>query len=96
MILKQFWHPALENIFKDICKSCVHYQFYKVYRQHLKSRTLKIETGYPFENLAIDVMLLPKTAKGNLAVVVAIDHHTKWRACVPIKNKTAATVTNVL
>ena len=96
LILKQFWHPALDNICKDICKSCVHCQFYKVHRQHLKPPTLKIETGYPFEILAIDVMLLPKTAKGNIAVVVAIDHHTKWIAAVPIKNKTAATVTNVL
>ena len=96
LVMKQFWHPAIENICRDICKSCVHCQFYKVHRQHLKSPTLKIETGYPFEILAIDVMLLPKTSRGNLAVVVAIDHHSKWLTAVPIKNKTSATVTNAL
>ena len=41
-------------------------------------------------------MLLPKTSRGNLAVVVAIDHHSKWLTAVPIKNKTSATVTNAL
>ena len=96
LISNQFWHPAIENICRDVCRACIHCQFYKVHSQHLKPPTLKIETGHPFEIVAVDVMLLPKTPKGNQAVVVAVDHHSKWLTAVPIKNKTSATVTNVL
>ena len=96
ILLKQFWHPALETICRDICKCCIKCQFHKVHRHHIKPPTLKIETSYPFELLAIDVMVLPRTPKGNIGVVVAIDHHSKWLTAIPIRNKTAATVTNAL
>ena len=69
---------------------------YKVHRHHIKPPTLKIQTNYPFELLAINVMSLPKTSRGNVAVVVSIDHCSKWLNVVPIRNKTASTITNVL
>ena len=96
ILLQQFWHPSIIKMCLDICKCCTHCQFYKVDNQHIKAPTLKIQTSYPFELLAVDVMMLPRTSRGNLAVVVAIDHCSKWLSAIPVRNKTSSTVTNVL
>ena len=40
-------------------------------------------------------MLLPKTPRRNIAVLVTIDHFSKWLNAVPIKDKKASTVARV-
>ena len=40
--------------------------------------------------------MLPKTKKGNIGVLVAVDHCSKWLQVVPIKNKTGKTVANAM
>ena len=37
-------------------------------------------------------MNLPKTPSGHVAVIVTVDHFSKWLHVVPIRNKTSATV----
>ena len=96
IIQKQFWHPALEKIITDICKSCPHCQIYKVSNQNVSAPIKKIETSYPFQLVSIDLMALETTKKKNVAVVVAIDHFSKWISVTPIKDKRAVTVTKVL
>ena len=44
----------------------------------------------------MDLMQSPKTKNGHVAVLVAIDHFSKWAQVVPIKDKTAKTVANVV
>ena len=44
----------------------------------------------------MDVMLLPKTMRGNTAVLIAVDQFSKWMSVVPLKNKTGATVSRAL
>ena len=95
-VLGQFWHPALEKVCRDVCSCCTHCQLNKVHRLHIQPPTLKVQTKYPFQLLAVDVMLLPKSKKGNIAVLVAIDHYSKWLTAVPMKNKTGLTVSNAL
>ena len=94
--LKHFWHPSIYKVANDICTSCPHCQIFKVSRQHIKAPMLKIRTTYPFEIFAMDVMVLPKTKNGNVAVLVGIDHHTKWTTAIPIKNKKGSTISNAL
>ena len=94
IILKNFWHPSLENICRDICSSCYHCQFYKVHKRETKPPMLKIETSYPFQMVAMDCMSLQTTNQRNVALLVAIDHYSKWMNAVPIKNKTTNTVIN--
>ena len=95
-VLELFWHPALEKICRDICTSCLHCQLYKVHRQHIQPPIIKLQTMYPYQLLSMDIMLLPKSSKGNIAVLVAIDSYSKWITAIPIKNKTTSTVTNAL
>ena len=96
IILEQFWHPALEKICRDTCSACIHCQLYKVQRLHIQPPMMKVKTNYPFELVAVDLMVLPKSRKGNVAVLVAIDTYSKWLAVVPLRNKTGQTVANAL
>ncbi|XP_047740946.1 uncharacterized protein LOC125179330 [Hyalella azteca] len=93
LVLRNFWHPALDKVARDICASCYHCQLFKTSRMIAIPPTLKIETSYPFELVAIDVMLLPKSSRNNIAVVVAVDHFSKWLVAVPLRDKKASTVT---
>ena len=68
----------------------------KVSGQIVKPPTLKIETTYPFEMVAVDLIQLPRTRLGNVGCVVVVDHFSKWLCVSPIRNKTAATVCNVV
>ena len=94
-ILKSFWHPSLDKTIQDICASCPHCQIFKISKQTAKPPIFKIEVNHPFELIATDVMLLPKTPRNNIAVLVTIDHYSKWLNAVPIKNKKASTITKV-
>ena len=43
--------------------------------------------------ITVDLLLLPRTDRGNIAVLVAVDHCNKFTIAVPIKDKKAETVT---
>ena len=96
IIKGKFWHPGLQKICRDICVCCAHCQVNKVHRIHLQPPTVKIQTRYPFQLVAVDVMLLPKSKKGNVAVLVAVDLFSKFLMVIPMRNKTGVTVTNKL
>ena len=96
IIQGQFWHPSLEKICGDICKCCTHCQFYKVSKQDIKAPTLKIQLDYPFQMISMDTMSLQKTPRRNTAVLVAIDHYSKWLIAIPIKDKTTKTICNLV
>ena len=95
IILKTFWHPSLDKTVHDICISCTHCQIFKVSNKTTKAPILKIEADNPFELVATDIMLLPKTPRKNIGVLVTIDHYSKWLTAIPIKDKKGSTVAKI-
>ena len=93
---KHFWHPNMDEIIKDVCSTCVQCQRSKTSNITRKAPVLKIQTSMPGEILSVDLMVLPKTKKGNIGVLVAVDHCSKWLQVVPIKNKSGRTVANAM
>ena len=87
IVSNQYWHPALEKVCRDISVCCLHCQLYKVYSQHIKPPTIRLKTKYPFEIVSMDLMLLPRTSSGNIALLVAVDQFSKWMSIVPLRNK---------
>ena len=96
IIQDQFYHPALNKVAKDYCSSCRHCQLFKVNAQPISPPVLKIQTSKPFELMAVDLLQFPKSSKGNIAALVAVDHYSKWLIAIPLRNKTAITVTRAL
>ena len=96
IIQEHFYHPAMNKVARDYCSSCHHCQLFKVNTQPISPPILKIKTAKPFELFALDLLQFPKSSKGNVAALVAVDHFSKWLVAIPLRNKQANTVTNAL
>ena len=96
VIDKYFWHPAIDSVAREICASCRHCQLFKPDNQSKIPPTLKIQSHKPFDLVAIDLLQFIKSKKGNIALLVLIDHFSKFLAVVPIKNKKSQTIADSL
>lgn len=96
IVKRSFWHPAMDKVARQICRSCTYCQKNKTNVQHEAPPIIKMDARFPFNIVAIDLMLLPKTKSGNMAVLVTIDHYSKWLSAVPLKDKTAKSVCKAL
>ena len=96
MISPFFWHPALYKTCQDLCRSCKWCQLFKTSKAQRTLLVKKINVGSSFELLCLDLHQLPRTQKGNVALLVCIDHFSKWVNAVPIKDKKSSTVARVL
>ena len=74
MVTKQFWHPAINKIVGDVCRSCLHCQQFKISRQHRKPPMYKINTVSPFELVSMDLLMLPQARTQVNTVLVSVDH----------------------
>ena len=88
------WHPSQSKIISDVCTTCYTCQLFKDYSTPIVPPTLKISTSYPFELMAADTMLLPRSSAGYVACLVVVDHYSKFVMAVPLKNKQSQTIVN--
>ena len=91
-----FWHPGLDSLCLDYCKSCAHCQKAKSRRMDKMPPVKKICTSRPFEMVCVDLLKYPRSRRGNEYMLVCIDHFSKWLAVQPIKDKCSLTVANAL
>ena len=96
LLRQHICHPNLYMVVRDVCQSCGHCQLMKVSRQIYIPPTLKITTNSPFELVAADLVVFPRTSEGYIGCLVVVDHNSKWTCVVPIKNKTAKSVISAL
>ena len=96
MIRTMLWHPNLDQIVSDICLSCVLCQRSKVHSGVPQPPIAQVKMSRPFQMVAVDILSLPRTSKGHVACLVAVDHHSKWASVVPIRDKRADTVARSL
>ena len=94
-IRQVLWHPRMYNVVRDVCRSCLVCQEYKVQAQVVAPPTSKVATTRPFELVSMDCVNLERTGRGHHACLVAVDHHTKWAAVMPLKDKRAATISRI-
>lgn len=96
LIMNKFFHPALKKVIKDITRSCKHCQLYKVSSQLISPPTLKIVARYPFDLVAVDIMMFPKSSSGHMAILVCVDHFSKFLFAVPLMDKKSSSVCKAL
>ena len=92
LMKKVFWHPALAAIVKDTCRTCEACQTLKTSPQLVKPPIVRMKFSRPCELVSVDLLMLPKTRRGNIGCLVGIDHCSKWASVVPIRNKKSDTV----
>ena len=96
LVGEMVWHPSKYSIINDISTTCYNCQVRKVSSNHQSPPVLRIVTHYPFELVAIDLIMFPRTTRSNIGCVTLIDHYSKFAVAVPIKNKTSLHVTQIL
>ena len=96
IVHKHFWHPATNEVVKDVTLTCSHCQFNKTFSQAVKPPTLKIQAKFPFDLIALDLLQFSRSSIGNIALLVMVDHCSKFVVAIPIRDKTTHTVTKTL
>ena len=96
LIQNHFWHPSLDRVCRDITTSCSYCQLYKIGSQRVQPPTLKIKARYPFDLVAMDLLQFTKSSLGNAAVLMIVDHFSKFVVAVPIRDKTSSSVVRAL
>ena len=96
MIMNKFFHPSMKKIIKDVTRTCTHCQLYKVSSQLVTPPTLKINARYPFDLLAIDLLMFPRSSGGNSVILVCVDHFSKFLYAKPLRDKKSSSVCKVL
>ena len=86
------WHPEVYKVAGDVCAACMVCQKYKIHSVIPSPPILKIVPSRPFELVAADLVLLPKTARSFVGCLVVIDLYSKWLSCAPVRNKKATTI----
>ena len=92
LLQKDYWHPELGRICEDVSTTCAWCQLNKPKPIKVIPPTRKIETSYPFELVAVDLVELPKSRSGKGCCLTVVDHYTKWVTMVPLTNKKGSTV----
>ena len=87
------WHPEMQKVAGDVCTSCHVCQTMKI-MPTVTPPMMKIQTTRPFELVAVDLVLLPRSQQF-IGCLVAIDHTTKWLMVHPIRNKTASHIAKI-
>ena len=96
LIAAHFYHPAIGSVATDVCTSCQHCQLFKIGRQTVSPPTLKINANGPYDLIAMDLLQFNRSSTGNIAILVVIDHFSKFLFAVPIRNKRSDTVAKVV
>ena len=52
--------------------------------------------GKPWQMIAVDILSVPVSAKGNKCLLVVQDYFTKWADAIPLPNQKAITITKAL
>ena len=93
---RAYW-PGWSKLVKtycDACEPCARYRRGKPPKQGLLQ---PIGVGMPFEVLSIDITgPHPKSNKGNVYILTAMDQFSKFAFAFPIRNQEAVTVARVL
>ena len=97
VIRRRYFWPRMRTDIEEYIASCAPCQRRKTPRRPVAGRMIPIAEDRPFGTLALDfVGPLPATHDGNIYVLVATDHFTKWVEAFPTQAADAETVARVL
>ena len=86
------WWRGMRGDIQDHCWSCLVCVSRKGGHRLLKPPLQPIPVGDPFHRVAVDVLQLPLTARGNCYIVVLIDYFTKWPEAFAVADQKAETI----
>ncbi|KAK3104661.1 hypothetical protein FSP39_007335 [Pinctada imbricata] len=96
-IRKGYYWPKLQADVRQYVTGCEFCTKRKGKNKTKRAPMKLVQTGYPMERLALDILgELPVTDAGNKYVLVISDYFTKWTESFPMPNMEAATCAKIL
>ena len=89
-----YWVNMARDVEKH-CRECLRCQQSKLPKPN-KAPLVSMPIGKPWQMVAVDVLEVPISTKGNRYLLVLQDYFTKWADAILLKNQTAATITEKL
>ena len=90
--LRYYWPGYMEDV-KNWCRTCHVCQRRKGPKSKNVAPLTSIDTGKgPFENIALDILKLPLTERGNQYLLVIEDFFSKWVEAFPLERTNAPSV----
>ena len=90
--LRYYWPGYLDDV-EEWCRTCVVCQRRKNPRSKNIAPLQSIGTGVaPFEQVALDILKLPLTSRGNQYVLLIEDYFSKWVEAFPLERTVAPSV----
>ena len=92
--LDTYWVGMASDVNKH-CQNCTLCQQAKL-SSPPKAPLVSLPVGRPWEMLAIDVLEVPISTRGNCYLLVVQDYFTKWAEAFPMPDQTAKRITDIL
>ena len=89
-----YWVNMAQDVEKH-CRECLTCQKSKLPKP-TKAPLVSMPIGKPWQMVAVDILEVPVSNKGNRYLLVVQDYFTKWADAIPLRNQTAATITEKL
>ena len=89
-----YWVNMAQDVEKH-CRECLACQKSKLPKP-TKAPLVSMPIGKPWQMVAVDILEVPVSNKGNRYLLVVQDYFTKWADAIPLRNQTAATITEKL
>ena len=83
---------GMRNDVRKYCNACLECASWRGGRRTCHPPLQPIPVGGPFHRVAVDILQLPTTSKGNRYVTVFMDYLTKWREAFAIPDQRAETI----
>ena len=96
VMTQHFWHPALHKVTRDVCTTCVFCQLHKPSFQRFSPPTIKIQSSGPFDLVALDLLQFARSPRRQVALLVAVDHFSKFAMAISLLDKTSRSVCHAL
>ena len=83
--LRYYW-PGYQKDVEEWCKTCMTCQQRNNPASKNIAPLMSIDTGQgPFEQIALDILKLPRTSRGNQYLLVIEDYFSKWVEAFPMR-----------
>ena len=89
-----YWVNMSQDVEKH-CSECQTCQRSKLPRP-TRAPLVSVPIGNPWQMVAVDILEVPVSCKGHRYLLVVQDYFTKWADATPLRNQTAATITQEL
>lgn len=96
-IQQWYWWPAMNKDIKEWVAQCPVCQKHNHNYSKVAGKLAPIMATRPFQIMGMDILTdLPKTPRGNIAIVVFTDYYTKWVEAFALEEMTATYVASKL